>query len=836
MAHIKDLAVGDGYVYLMEDNVKTKFYLLAHDYESSLNGTGRALFCRESPATKGPWSSANSNSRVNIGWGAKDSGETCSIYDWLTATYLNKFSADVKSWMGTTKYKAYNCDGDLGSWGTFTANTAIFTISAAESIDGTSRKDGSLLSTAALTRLKSIFTAFGANIWTRTQSTNTSNEHTSTGSGIEHEYCFDGVALNGVDRYGDFNSTYGHASEWGYLPCFTLPEDLYVRSDGFACVNTAPTVPGSISIPSSITVPSKAAGSVNVTISWAASSDTEGNLSGYTLQRSTDGGSTWAQVYQGTATSTTNAVEFGTASVMYRVRAYDSEGLTSGWRTSSKVNVISNTAPSAPSSISVPSTIKGGTTVTISWGAATDAESNLSGYTLQRSTDGGKTWTQIYQGPLLKTTNAVAFGTASVTYRVQAYDSEGQTSDWKTSSTITVDNNTAPTTPSSITVPATIYGGTSITISWSASTDAESNLSGYKLECSTDGGTTWSQIYQGAATSYNHAVVFGTATVTYRVKAYDSGSLESGWKTSSKVSVINNTAPQAPASITVPAEVKGGSSITIKWGSATDAEGNLSGYILERSVGGAAYAQVYKGTATSYTDSITKGWVSVAYRVKAYDSYNAQSAYTTSDTRTVINNTAPTVTASSTALGTKSAAFAWGYTVSDVDGDKLTVTEALDGTTTKTRSSVASGTALTFEQTNTAAGFQCVLNGDHTLQVTVSDGKLSTSKTATFTKAVYGATITLAKPLTAASAITVAALSVTGSIPADAAYKVEATNNALDDTPVWQDVTAEVKAGINFIFTNTTAAKGAAFNFRVSVSRGSSGKGGYIEAISGAFQ
>ena len=226
----------------------------------------------------------------------------------------------------------------------------------------------------------------------------------------------------------------------------------------------------------------------------------------------------------------------------------------------------------------------------------------------------------------------------------------------------------------------------------------------------------------------------------------------------------------------------------------------------------------------------------MAYRVKAYDSYNAQSGYTTSDTRTVINNTAPTITSTSTALGTKSAAFAWGYTVSDVDGDKLTVTEQLDGTTTKTRTNIASGTALTFEQTSTTAGFQCVLNGDHTLKVTVSDGKLSASETATFTKAVYSATITLAKPLTAASAITAAALSVTGSIPADAAYKVEATNNALDDAPVWQDVTAEVKAGINIIFSNTTAAKGAAFNFRVTVSRGSSGKGGYIEAISGAFQ
>ena len=45
------------------------------------------------------------------------------------------------------------------------------------------------------------------------------------------------------------------------------------------------------------------------------------------------------------------------------------------------------------------------------------------------------------------------------------------------------------------------------------------------------------------------------------------------------------------------------------------------------------------------------------------------------------------------------------------------------GKTTKTRTGVASGTALTFEQTASAAGFQKILNGNHTITVEVSDGK-----------------------------------------------------------------------------------------------------------------
>ena len=207
-----------------------------------------------------------------------------------------------------------------------------------------------------------------------------------------------------------------------------------------------------------------------------------------------------------------------------------------------------------------------------------------------------------------------------------------------------------------------------------------------------------------------------------------------------------------------------------------------------------------------------------------------------SDDGTVSVNTAPTVSTDGAALGRKNAAFAWKYTVRDADGDTLTVTEKLDGKTAATRTGVASGTALTFEQTASAAGFQKILNGNHTITVEVSDGKETVSTSATFTKAVHAASVTLAEPLTVEGDITVAVLQVTGSIPDDATFKVEVTNNANDPSPAWQNATAEVQKGANIVFSNKTAANGSAFNFRISVSRGASGTGGYIEAVSGAFQ
>ena len=239
-----------------------------------------------------------------------------------------------------------------------------------------------------------------------------------------------------------------------------------------------------------------------------------------------------------------------------------------------------------------------------------------------------------------------------------------------------------------------------------------------------------------------------------------------------------------------------------------------------------------------YTDgSSGSSWYNSSYGVRP--AFILPSTLVVSDDGTVSVNTAPTVSTDGAALGRKNAAFAWKYTVRDADGDALTVTEKLDGKTTKTRTGVASGTALTFEQTASAAGFQKILNGNHTITVEVSDGKETVSTSATFTKAVHAASVTLAEPLAVEGDITVAVLQVTGSIPDDAKFKAEVTNNALDSSPVWQDATTEVKKGVNIVFENKTATNGAAFNFRVSVERGESGEGGeggYIEAVSGAFQ
>lgn len=257
---------------------------------------------------------------------------------------------------------------------------------------------------------------------------------------------------------------------------------------------------------------------------------------------------------------------------------------------------------------------------------------------------------------------------------------------------------------------------------------------------------------------------------------------------------------------------------------------------------------VVQWTRSPFTDNTnyayylyTNGGVGYSRCSNTYGSrpaFTLPSTLSVSDDGSVSVNTAPTISgsyATGTNLGTKTAGFNLTYTVADADGDTVTVKEYLDNVLQRTYTATL-GATNTF-QCVTAANFQTVLNGAHTLKVVANDGKAdSAAYTITFTKKVTKATITLASALPADDIIQVMVMTLTSSIPADANLKVLVTNNANDSSPVWEDATADIKSGVNHVFTNKTAANGFAFNFKLSVERGASDTGGYISNIGGAFE
>lgn len=235
---IKDLAIGDGYVYLMEDGAKVKFYALCHNYESVLNGMGRTMFCRESPATSG----------MHIGHGEYSYCVNDNIEDtWYKNTYVNKFSDEVRNLIGTTKYigqyvrMSYTQTGNPSKAVLYsdTYESSFFPLSTAE-VGGSDFSDGSALSSAAISRIGSIRTRYGSGIWTRSPSM--TNTGTST-SGFPRKYYYANgkyIASASGSSLSTAEGTYG--TSYGYLPCFTLPETLYIDRDGFVTGNQPPEI------------------------------------------------------------------------------------------------------------------------------------------------------------------------------------------------------------------------------------------------------------------------------------------------------------------------------------------------------------------------------------------------------------------------------------------------------------------------------------------------------------------------------------------------------------------------------------------------------------------
>lgn len=236
---IKDLAIGDGYVYLMEGSTKVKFYTLCHNYESGLNGKGRTMFCRESPATSGTHTtSKKANYMVN-----NNDEDT-----WYKNTYVNKFSNEVRNLIGSTKYAGqyayyYSHPGIGVSSGTAlsseTYESSFFSISAAE-VGGSSFSDGSALSSAAISRISNIQNRYGSGIWTRSPGTSityTDETHFPTSYYYANSLYISSASGSSLSIS---NGTYG--SSYGYLPCFTLPETLYIDKDGFPTENQPPEV------------------------------------------------------------------------------------------------------------------------------------------------------------------------------------------------------------------------------------------------------------------------------------------------------------------------------------------------------------------------------------------------------------------------------------------------------------------------------------------------------------------------------------------------------------------------------------------------------------------
>src|SRR5881409_3910733 len=366
-----------------------------------------------------------------------------------------------------------------------------------------------------------------------------------------------------------------------------------------------------------------AVSSSQINLSWTAPNNGGSAITGYKIERSTDGGTTWTTIVSNSGSTATTYSDTGlahTTTYTYRVSAINSVG------TGSPSSAISATTlavvPSSPTGLGA--TAVSSSQINLSWTAPADnGGSAITGYKIERSTDGGSSWSTLVANTGISGTTYSDTGlahTTTYTYRVSAINSVGTSPPSNTTSATT---SVVSSPPSGLAAAA--VSSSQINLSWTAPADnGGSAITGYKIERSMDGGSSWSTLVANTgstATTYSDTGLAHTTTYTYRVSAINSVGTSPPSNGASATALA--IAPSPPSALG--ATAVSSSQINLSWASPTDNGGSaITGYMIERSAnGGSTWTTMVSNsgsTATTYSDTGLAAGTTYTYRVSAINS------------------------------------------------------------------------------------------------------------------------------------------------------------------------------------------------------------------------
>ena len=289
-----------------------------------------------------------------------------------------------------------------------------------------------------------------------------------------------------------------------------VPITVYVKAGNVAGVGVAASTTSTPrTTPSAPAAPSVTRGNGSVAVLWASPNDGGNAISDYSVQYSSNSGSTWTTFTDGVSTSTSTTVtglSNGTAYV-FRVAAINDAG--TGSYSSASSSVTPATTPGAPTSVTA---TPGNVSASVSWTAPASNGDAITDYVVQFSSNSGSTWSTFADGTSSSTSATVTGLTNGTSYvfRVAATNSVGTGSYSSASSAVTP--RTVPGAPTSFTGNNNTFG--QITLSWAApSSDGGNAVSSYVLR-------TGATILQNtSATSYVHTGLSPYTDYSYTVTA-----------------------------------------------------------------------------------------------------------------------------------------------------------------------------------------------------------------------------------------------------------------------------------------------------------------------------
>ncbi len=344
-----------------------------------------------------------------------------------------------------------------------------------------------------------------------------------------------------------------------------------------------------------------------IEITWSAPNANAYPLTGYAIERSTDG-INWSPLTTPTA-SATNFVDTGLTAgttYYYRMVAINLIG-ASAW--SNTPSVIAGDVPSQPQSVVAQAVSD--TAVQIQWQASNGNGYTVTGYKVERSTDGGATWTVVTSNTQSTTTTYNDSGLTPQTdywYRVSGINSigVGPVSLSATSHTY------GP--PEPITAITTSSTTTSVTLNWSAPYDHGSAISQYRIEVLSFSTGQYIQLgtTNDSTLTFTHSPTLTNTDFDYRISAVNAYGV-----TPSTISIIQYSLPNVPSGLT--AVASSGTVIDLSWNAVVDpnSHGNTL-YNVEQSTDQVNWLSISSGqTATLLTQPALQPGTTYYFRVQA---------------------------------------------------------------------------------------------------------------------------------------------------------------------------------------------------------------------------